>query len=445
MTRPGGLSGLLASPYDREIARLAVPALGALVAEPLYALADTAVVGHLGTPQLGGLAVASQVLLGALSLFIFLAYGTTAAVGRLIGAGDHRRAAQQAVQGLWLAAGVGAVLTAFAYGFSDPLLRLLGADGEVLTNGRVYLRIGVFGLPAMLVTLAGVGYLRGLQDTLRPLKVAVVTAGLNLALELVLIYGLGFGIGASALSTVVAQWLAAGAYVWWISRAVAAHGVTLAPDRRVIARLAVVGVDLFLRTAALRVSFTVSVAVAARLGDVELAAHEVIYQLMFFLALILDAVAIAGQAMIGRYLGAGRIDQARAAGRRMIQWGLAAGLVATAVLLIVRPWLPLVFSSDRAVLSLAGFLMLHLALLQPVNGVVFALDGVLIGAGDMRFLAVAMAGAAAVFVPLALWVMIADAGIGWLWGALWVLMGARLAALLGRFFGDRWLVAGAVR
>ncbi len=437
--------GLHKSPFDREIARLAVPALGALIAEPLYTLADTAVVGHLGTPHLGGLAVASQVLLGALSLFIFLAYGTTAAVGRLIGAGDHRRAAQQAVQGLWLAGAVGAVLAAAAYVFADPLLRVLGADGEVLAQGRIYLRISLFGLPGMLITLAGVGYLRGLQDTLRPLKVAVFTAGLNLALELVLIYGLGFGIGASALSTVVAQWLAAGAYVWWIREAVKVHGVTMAPDRSMIARLAVVGLDLFLRTAALRASFTMSVAVAARLGDIELAAHEVIYQLMFFLALVLDAVAIAGQAIIGRFLGANELDHARAAGRRMIEWGLATGLAATIVLLATRPWLPLVFSSDEAVLSLVGFLMLHLAFIQPVNGVVFALDGVLIGAGDMRFLAVAMAGAAAVFIPLAVWVMAAGAGIGWLWGAMWALMATRLITLLWRFAGSRWLVPGAVR
>ncbi|MCY4194798.1 MAG: MATE family efflux transporter [bacterium] len=443
--QPRGLSGWRKSPYDREIARLAVPALGALVAEPLYTLADTAVVGHLGTPHLGGLAVASQVLLGALSLFIFLAYGTTAAVSRLIGAGDHRRAAQQAVQGLWLAVAVGAALAAAAFALADPLLRVLGANGDVLAQGRIYLRVSVFGLPGMLITLAGVGYLRGLQDTLRPLKVAVVTAGLNLVLELALIYGLGFGIGASALSTVIVQWLAAGAYVWWIRKAVAAHGVSMAPDRSMIARLAVVGLDLFLRTAALRASFTVSVAVAARLGDVELAAHEVVYQLMFFLALILDAVAIAGQAMIGRLLGAGELQRARAAGRRMIEWGLATGSAATVMLLVARPWLPLVFSNDEAVLSLVGFLMLHLALLQPVNGVVFALDGVLIGAGDMRFLAAAMTGAAAVFIPLAVWVMAADAGIGWLWGAMWALMAARLIPLLWRFAGARWLVAGAVR
>ena len=445
MARIRGLLGLHKSPYDREIARLAVPALGALIAEPLYTLADTAVVGHLGTTHLGGLAVASQVLLGALSLFIFLAYGTTAAVGRLIGAGDHRQAAQQAVQGLWLAAAVGALLAAGAFVFADPLLKILGADGEVLAQGRIYLRISIFGLPGMLITLAGVGYLRGLQDTLRPLKVAVFTAVLNLLLELVLIYGLGFGIGASALSTVIAQWLAAGAYVWWIREAVKVQGVTMAPDRSMIAQLAVVGLDLFLRTAALRASFTISVAVAARLGDVDLAAHEVIYQLMFFVALALDAVAIAGQAMIGRLLGANELDQARAAGRRMIEWGLASGLAATVVLLASRPWLPLVFSSDEAVLSLVGFLMLHLAFLQPVNGVVFALDGVLIGAGDMRFLAVAMTGAAAIFIPLAVWIMAADAGIGWLWGAMWSLMAARLVALLWRFAGPRWLVPGAVR
>ena len=129
----------------------------------------------------------------------------------------------------------------------------------------------------------------------------------------------------------------------------------------------------------------------------------------------------------------------------MIEWGLATGMAATIVLLAIRPWLPLAFSSDEAVLSLVGFLMLHLAFIQPINGVVFALDGVLIGAGDMRFLAVAMAGAAAVFIPLAVWVMAAGAGIGWLWGAMWALMASRLVALLWRFAGSRWLIPGAVR
>ena len=185
--------------WDREILRLALPALGALIAEPLYILADTAVVGHLGTTQLAGLALASQVLLIIHALFIFLAYGTTAAVSRLVGAGDLREAAKQAVQGIWLAAVIGTILGAVTFVFAEPLLRLLGGEGETLDNAMIYLRVSLFGLPAMLMSLAGVGYLRGLQDTLRPLVVSLLTAAGNLILELALIYGLDFGIGASAL------------------------------------------------------------------------------------------------------------------------------------------------------------------------------------------------------------------------------------------------------
>ena len=430
-------------PHDREIVRLAVPALGALIAEPLYILADTAVVGHLGTPQLGGLALASQALLITHSLFIFLAYGTTAAVARLLGAGDERRAAQQAVQSLWLALGAGLGFAAVIGAASDPLLRLLGADGEILAQGRIYLRISLLGLPPMLVALAGVGYLRGLQDTVRPLLVAVAAAVANLVLELVLIYRLDQGIGASALSTVIAQWASAAVYTAWIRRAVAAQGVGLAPDPTMIRRLAVVGADLFLRTAALRASFTATAAAAARLGDVELAAHEITFQLYNVVALALDSIAIAGQAIIGRLLGAGRADEARAFGRRMIWWGLGTGLVALIVLLAGRSWLPDVFSDDPAVVGLATFLILHLALMQPVAGVVFSLDGLLIGAGDLRFLAWAMVAAAVVFVPLALAVPALDLGIGWLWGAIWVLMVLRAAAVLLRVRTDAWLRLGA--
>lgn len=428
---------------DREIIRLAVPALGALIAEPLYILADTAVVGHLGTDELGGLALASQSLLITHSLFIFLAYGTTAAVARLLGAGDERRAADQAVQSLWLAFGAGVVFAAGLWVWTDPLLRLLGAQGAILEQGRIYLRISLLGLPAMLIALAGVGYLRGLQDTVRPLYVALITAVGNLVLELVLIYGFDLGIGASALSTVIALWSSAAIYIWWIRSAVAAHGVDMRPDTALIRRLAVVGVDLFVRTAALRASFTVTVAVAARLGPVELAAHEITFQLYNTIALALDSIAIAGQAIIGRVLGASRSDEARAFGRRLIGWGLTTGIVAAALLLALRPVLPQVFSDDDAVVALTGFLVIHLALMQPLAGVVFALDGLLIGAGDLRFLAWAMLGAAVVFIPLALSVGIADAGIGWLWGTIWVLMTLRVIALVARFRSDAWLRLGA--
>lgn len=431
--------------WDREILRLAVPALGALIAEPLYILADTAVVGHLGTTELAGLALASQVLLIIHALFIFLAYGTTAAVSRLVGAGDHREAARQAVQGIWLAAVIGVALGIATFVFAEPLLRLLGGEGETLENALIYLRVSLFGLPAMLMSLAGVGYLRGLQDTLRPLYVSLLTAAGNLVLELVLIYGFGFGIGASAFATVLALWVGAALYIWWTQQAVAAHGVNLAPEAARIGRLAVTGVDLFVRTASLRGSFVVATAVAARMGDAELAAHQIAFELWNFMALALDAVAIAGQAMIGTFLGSNRTTEARHVGKRITEWGLQLGIFFLVVVLVARPWLPSVFSDDAEVVALTTFLFIFLALMQPINGVVFALDGILIGAGDLRYLAIAMAISAAVFIPLAIWVGISGLGLGWLWGALIAFMIVRMITLLVRFVGDRWIVTGAVR
>lgn len=433
------------TPVDREIGRLAIPALGALIAEPLYVLADTAVVGHLGTPELGGLSLAGQTLLTFHAIMIFLAYGTTAAVSRLLGAGEEREAAHQSVQGLWLAVAAGVVGAVLLWIFTDPLLRLLGGDGEILENGRIYLRVSLFGLPAMLFMLAGVGYLRGLQDTVRPLIVALVTAVGNLVLELVLIYGFDYGIGASALATVVAQYVGAALYFWWIARAIAPLSVPYRPQLRTIRKLLVVGRDLFIRTAALRGSFTVSVAVAARVGDADLGAHQIVVELWMLTALSLDAVAIAGQAIIGRYLGANDPTSARSIANRTVQWGVGTGVLMAAALLVLRPFLPGVFSSDPAVVSLAAFLFLHLAAMQPINGVVFALDGILIGAGDQRYLARAMLASAFVFIPLAIAVPVTDLGIGWLWGALWLFMLVRMVTLIWRFRTDDWLVTGAER
>lgn len=433
------------SPDDGEILRLAVPALGALVAEPLYILADTAVVGHLGTPQLGGLALASQVLLLVVAVFIFLAYGTTAAVGRLLGAGRHREAAHNAVQSLWLAVGVGVTLAAAIAVFAEPALRLLGGDGDVLHFGLRYLRISVLGLPAMLITLAGVGYLRGAKDTVRPLVVAVATAVGNLALELVLVYGFGFGVGASALSTVIMQWLGAVAYLVWIGRSVRAEGVSLAPDRRVIGTLAVAGGDLFVRTAALRGSIVVAAAVAARIGDADLAAHQITFEVWALFALGLDSIAIAGQAIVANRLGAGDGDGARRSAERMMEIGVGLGVVTAVAAIAARPWLPEIFTDDPAVISLTAFLLWFLAAQQPLNAVAFTLDGLLIGAGDLRFLAKAMAGAAVVFVAGALAVVATGAGIGWLWAALTVFMVARVIPLWMRFRSGRWAVVGATR
>ncbi len=434
---------------DREIARLAIPALGALVAAPLYVLADTAVVGNLlGTTELAGLSVAGQTLLTLNAVMIFLAYGTTAAVSRLLGGGQQRQAAHHAVQGLWLAAVMGVVLALVMWAFADPVLRLIGEtdDGNaeaVLEQARIYLLVSLWGLPALLLTLSGVGYLRGLQDTTRPLIVAIAAAAFNLILELILIVGFGFEIGASALSTVIAEWLGAAAYLWWIGRDVRSLGVKLRPDFGEIIRLLRVGCALFVRTVALRGSFTVSVAAASRISTEALAAHEIAFQFFIFTALALDSVAIAGQSMIGRFLGSDDEAGAREAGSRVLQWGVAVGLIALVIFGAGAPFLPQLFTNDAAVISLATLAMIHLALMQPINGIVFALDGILIGAGDLTFLAWAMATAAIVYIPLAILVPALGLGLGWLWGSIWVLMVVRAVGVLWRFRSNNWVVLGA--
>lgn len=433
------------SPWDREIGRLAVPALGALIAEPLYVLVDTAVVGHLGTPQLGGLAVAASVLLTIHSVCIFLAYGTTAAVARLLGAGHDRAAAHQAVQGLWLGGLLGVALAVTGWPLAGPLVRLLAADAAVAHEAEIYLRLSLPGLPALLLVLAGTGYLRGLQDTRTPLAVAVGSAAANLVLELVVVYGFDQGIGASALATVVAQWGAAAVYVRSIGRSARQLGVTSGPDLATIRRLLVVAGALVVRTASLRGALVLSTAVAARIGTDDLGAHQVTYELWSALALALDAVAIAGQALIGRLLGAGDIAAARDAGRRMLQLGVATGVLAGLVVVAARGVLPDLFTDDPAVIALTGFVLWHLAVLQPLNGLVFVLDGLLIGAGDLGFLARAMAGAGLVFVAGAAAVLGFDLGLGWLWAAIGLFMAARAIPLAARWRGGAWAVPGATR
>ena len=428
---------------DRELLRLAVPAVGALVAEPLYLLADTAVVGHLGTSPLAGLAVASGVLLFAYGMCIFLAYGTTASVARLTGAGRPELAAAQAVQGLWLAASLGVALAVLGAWFGQRLLGLLGAEGTVLDQAGTYLRISLLGAPAMLVMLAGVGYLRGLRDTVRPLWVAVGTAALNLILEVVLIYGFGLGIGASAAATVVAQWIGAGCYLVWIGSEVRCYEVSLGPDWSALRRLALVSTDLMVRNLSLGGTFLVGTSVAARIGAAPVAAHQVAFLVWMTLSLTMDGLAIAAQAMVGTALGAGDGDGARRIGRRTIVWSVGVGITLGLALLVARDSVSGLFSNDPAVVGLVGFLFLHVGLMAPLSGVAFALDGILIGAGDQRFMARAMTASALLATAAMAAGRLADLGIGWLWAAIWVFVAGRSVILGARFRGNHWVVLGA--
>ncbi len=432
----------LRSPYDGDIARLAIPALGTLVAEPLYVLADTAIVGRLGTPQLAGLALASTVLLTVHGLMIFLAYGTTATVARLLGVGDEREAARVSIQNLWLALILGIGFALVAWLGATPLLRALGGAGEALGHGRTYLQVSALGLPALLVTLAGAGSFHGRQDTRTPLVVAVASAVANLVIEVVLVFGFGFGIGASALATVIAQLGAASVFVW---RAVAwarGLGVPLVPATGALWALLGAGRPLMLRTLALRGSFTLATAVAARIGEVDLAAHQVGLQVWSTLALALDAVAIAGQALTGRWLGAGDAVRARAAARRMIELDVGVGVAAVVVIGLARWPIARLFSTDEAVVAAIAGVLIWVAVFEPVNGYVFALDGILIGAGDLRYLGRAMAAVALVFGGLAVAVLVWAPSLTALWLALGAFMTLRAVTLWWRWRSDRWLVLG---
>ena len=439
---------------DRDILRLAVPALGALVAEPLFLLADTAMVGHLGAAPLAGLGLASAVLQTIIGLMIFLAYATTPAVARRLGAGDERGAVASGVDGLWLALALGAVLAVAGWLAAPWLVGAFGASAEVTAEASTYLSISMAGLPAMLVVFAATGLLRGLQDTRTPLWVAGLGFTANIALNAVFIYGLGWGIAGSAVGTVVAQWGMVLVYVVVVARHVARVGASPWPHHAGVLRGARSGGWLFLRTLSLRVALLLATWAATSLGRDELAAYQVAITIYFTLGFALDALAIAAQALIGKGLGAGDVAQVRAVLRRCIEWGIAAG-AAVGVLVIATAWvLPALFTSSAEVAALLPPSLVVLGLSAPLGGLVFVLDGVLIGAGDARYLAWTGLVNLAAFVPLAFGVVWwADASGADVPGALALAaltaafaigyLAARAVTLSLRARGAAWMVTGA--
>ncbi|WP_079428656.1 MATE family efflux transporter [Streptomyces katrae] len=431
--------------HDREILALALPAFGALVAEPLFLMADSAIVGHLGTPQLAGLGVAAALLTTAVSVFVFLAYATTAAVARRVGSGDLQAAIRQGMDGIWLALLLGAAVVAVVLPTAPSLISLFGASDTIAPYAVTYLRISALGIPAMLVVLAATGVIRGLQDTRTPLYVAIGGFALNGALNVALVYGAGLGIAGSAWGTVVAQCAMAGAYLWVVVRGARRHGASLRPDTAGIRACAQAGAPLLVRTLSLRAILMIATAVAARLGDADIAAHQIALSLWNLLAFALDAIAIAGQAIIGRYLGAGDTLGAQAVCRRMVRWGVGSGVVLGLLVVLARPVFIPLFTADPVVEDALLPALLVVALAQPVCGVVFVLDGVLMGAGDGPYLARAMLLTLAVFAPAALLVPVVGGGLTTLWWAMALMMLVRMATLQLRARSGRWLVAGATR
>jgi putative MATE family efflux protein len=428
----------LRSPHDREILLLGLPALGALAAEPLYVLVDTAIVGHLGTTQLAALAIAATVLSTAFTIFNFLTYGTTAQVSRLHGAGRDHDAAALGSQALWLGLGIGLVLLVGLELLAPSIVSLMGGEDEVADGAVLYLRISALGAPLFILASAAQGFLRGMSDLRTPLYILLAAHTLNAALEVLFVYGFGWGLKGSAWGTVIAQTGMAAAFF-----AVQYRAGLERPHPEKMRPLMRIGSEIAVRTTALTGAFLVGSAVLARIGASSLGAHQIAFQLWVFLALVLDAIAIAGQVMVGRMLGAGAAAQARAAAVRMIGWSVVIGALFGAILLALGDTVPHLFTSDDAVVAKAHDIWPLFALMMPFNGAVFALDGILIGAGDTRFLMWGMLAAAAVYVPIVLLSYHNGWGLVGVWWGLCALIAVRLVTCGIRFAGTRWALTGA--
>ncbi|GIH06198.1 MATE family efflux transporter [Rhizocola hellebori] len=425
----------------RQIAGLALPALVVLAAEPLYVLVDTAVVGHLGSVPLAALAVGGTVLTLVAWLGTILAYGTTGRAARRFGAGDRAAAVAEGVQASWLALGVGVLVAVGAQVLAEPLARMLaGGESATWQDAASWLRVAALGAPGLMLSVAGNGWLRGIQDTRRPLSYVVAAFALSAVLCPILVYPAGFGLIGSAIANATAQTLAGLLFV----RALLAERVDLRPHPAVMTEQLVVGRDLLLRGLAFQACFLSATAVAARFGTATLAAHQIALQLWFFTALILDAVAIAAQSLIGAELGAGRAAEARWLAKRITVIGAVSGLFFALVIGVGARWVPGWFSSDPAVHAKALVAWPWFVAMQPLAGIVFALDGVLIGAGDVRYMRnLTLVATLCGFLP-AVWLAYGlNLGLGGIWAGLSLFILIRLVALLARLRSGKWAVVGA--
>jgi len=440
----------LAEPTDqppsvtgRRIAGLAIPALGVLAAEPLYLLFDLAVVGRLGAVALAGLAIGGLILSLVSSQLTFLSYGTTARAARFFGAGDRASAVGEGVQATWLGIGLGLLIAVAVEATAVPLLDVIADGGQIAAEAEPWLRIAVLGAPAILISLAGNGWMRGVQDTARPLRYVVSGFAVSAVLCPLLVYGwLGLPrleLVGSAVANLVGQWLAGLLFC----RALLAERVPLRVHPDVLRAQVVMGRDLLVRTMAFQVCFVSAAAVAARFGAAAVAAHQVVLQLWSFLALVLDSLAIAAQSLVGAALGAGLLTHAKSVAWRVTAFSALAAAVLASAFAVGASVLPTLFTSDRSVLDEIGVPWWFLVAQLPVAGVVFALDGVLLGAGDAKFMRNAtLASALLGFLPLIWLSLVFGWGLFGIWSGLTTFMVLRLVFVGWRACSGRWLVGG---
>jgi putative MATE family efflux protein len=438
-TRQPGTTG-------RRIAGLALPALGVLAAEPIYLLFDIAIVGRLGALPLAGLAIGGLILATLSSNMTFLSYGTTARSARFFGAGNRPAAVGEGIQATWLGLGLGLLIVVVVQGAAVPLVSVLAGTsegGEIAHEALPWVRIAIFGVPAILVSAAGNGWMRGVQDTMRPLRYVVTGFAVSAVLCPLLVYGwLGMprlGLEGSAIANLVGQWLAALMFL----RALYVERVSLRIQPAVLRAQVVLGRDLLLRTLAFQACFVSAGAVAARFGAAAVAAHQVVLQLWSFLALVLDSLAIAAQSLVGAALGAGQLAHAKSVAWRVTLFSTLASAVLAGVFAVGASVIPSIFTDDRSVLDAIGVPWWFMVAQLPVAGIVFGLDGVLLGAGDAKFMRNATLISALIgFLPL-IWLSLA---FGWgllgIWAGLSTFMVLRLVFVGWRALSGRWLIAG---
>jgi len=436
----------------REVLRLAAPALPVLAAEPLYLLVDTAVVGRLGAVALAGLAVAGVMFAQVTSQMNFLSYGTTSRAARLHGAGRHGDAVGEGVQATWLALAVGLLVLGVGQLVARPVAEALGDGGVIADAATSWLRVALWGAPMVLVTLAGNGWMRGVQETVRPLRYVIAGNGLSAVLCPLLVHGAGgwggLGLVGSAFANVAGQTVGATLFLVALVRAARADAVSLRPVPAVLRAQLALARDLLARGLAFQACFLSAAAVATRFGAASVAAHQIVLQLWFFQALVLDAVAIAAQALVGAALGSPDrgAERARGLAGQVTRYGLALGIGFGVVFAALAGVLPPLFTPDAAVLAAVPVPWWFFTAMQPIAGVVFALDGVLLGAGDAAFLRTSTIVAAVVgFLP-PIWAALAFGwGLAGIWSGLALFMVIRLVAVGGRARGGHWAVTGAVR
>ncbi len=423
----------------RRILALAVPALGVLAAEPLYVLVDTAIVGHLGAVPLAGLALGGTLFTLVSSQLTFLSYGTTARAARLHGAGRRDAAISEGVQATWLAVGVGLALLLIAQLAAGPVAGAMAGAGPIAEAATSWLRIAVLGAPMVLVTMAGNGWMRGVQDTVRPLRIVLTGNALSAVLCPLLVYPAGLGLEGSAVANVAGQTVSAALFL----RALAVERAPLRPDFGTMRVQLGMARDLVLRSLGFQICFVSATSVAARTGADAAAAHQVVWQLWTFLSLVLDSLAIAAQSLVGAALGAGSARNAKGIARQIAVYALGFGVVLGIAFAALSGVLPRLFTDDASVLAEVPHAWWFFVLLQPVAGVVFGLDGVLLGAGDAAFLRTATLLSAGVgYLPM-IWLSLAYGwGLSGIWTGLSLFMLLRLGTLLARWWTGRWAVVG---